>query len=219
MKIKIYVIAAIFAVSISFVSGKYIFKKESGSVIIFNPSTIPFDPDNSIPEGPEDAEITIVEFSDLECPYSIKAYKRIKKVLNHKRYNGKIKYYFKSFPLKRFKNSSLMAKAVLASGLQGKSAEMRERLFYLVSKAPEKGALNYTESITKIVNELGLDERKFRIDSESDEINDRLLSQIEDGKKHSVHAVPTVFINGHMFKGTKSINTYKAVIDRLLLNQ
>ena len=96
---------------------------------------------------------------------------------------------------------------------------MRERLLNLPSKSPKKGTINFRESITRIASELGLNENKFHKDVESEEINDRLMSQIEDGKKHSVRAVPTVFINGHMLKGTKSITTYKAVIDKLLLNK
>lgn len=218
MSFKIYLGIALLSVSVSFVLGRYVFYQDNRSVIIFNPSPVSFDLENTTAQGPQDAPITIVEFSDLECPHSITAHGRINKLLNLKKYNGKIKYYFKSFPLQMHKQAPLLAKAVLAAGLQGKSQEMRERLIKHLSKSRAKNDSKYQELISQTVKELGLDGRKLQEDIASENISTLLAKEITDGKKHDVHALPTVFINGQLLAGTKSIDTYKAIIDKLLLS-
>ncbi len=215
MNIKKIILITLFSVSISFILGSYIFPKGPGSVIVYDPSPVPFDLENCEFQGPKDAKITIVEFSDLECPYSKKAHLRINALVNKKKYYGKIKYYFKSFPLKVHTMAPKMARAVLAAGRQGKSIEMREELFKQLKKKNE--GVNYSNAINQIVNDLGLNAEKFQEDLESEEIRKLIEHEKEDGKRHNVRAVPTVFINGHMLKGTMLRRKYEALVDKLLL--
>ncbi len=214
MNVIKYLLIAILSISASFVLGNYSVPDEAGSVIIFDPSPIPFDLNNCEFQGPEAAKITIVEFSDLECPHSKKTHQRIKSLLNKKRYNGKIRYYFKSFPLKMHAMAPMMARAVLAAGLQGKSVEMREGLFQLAKKKGKK--VNYPNAVNRLADDLGLNVEKFQHDLASEEIRQLADREKEDGTKHNVRAVPTVFINGHMLKGTVQPGKYEALVDKLL---
>ena len=127
-KIYVYICVIFAAVFIPFILGKYVFYREVKSVIIFDPSPIPFELDNCKLEGSNDAEITLIEFSDLECQYSLKTHNRIKKLLAIKKYKDSIKYYFKFFPLEQHKNDKILSKAIIAAGLQGKFKEMREAI-------------------------------------------------------------------------------------------
>ena len=88
---------------------------------MLSPVVTPLQLNGCTVEGNSDAPITVVEFSDLECPYS----SRNHKVMNslNKKYTGKIQYYFRNFPLRSHENAPTMAKAVLAAGEQGKAKD------------------------------------------------------------------------------------------------
>lgn len=78
--------------------------------------------------GPEGAKVTIVEFSDFECPFCIRAYPTIKKILSD--YKGQVRFYYKHYPLTQIHpNAEKAAEASICAGDQGKFWEYHDKLF------------------------------------------------------------------------------------------
>ena len=79
------------------------------------------------PEGPEDATVTIVEFSDFQCPFCGKAEGTVDEVM--KQYAGKVRLVFRHFPLSFHEHAPKAAEAAACAEDQGKFWEMHEKLF------------------------------------------------------------------------------------------
>ena len=94
----------------------------------FEPVPKTIDVTNSQAIGPEGAKIQLVEFSDFECPYCIRAYPTVKQVL--KDYNGQVRFYYKHFPLTQIhQNAQKAAEASLCAADQGKFWEFHDKMF------------------------------------------------------------------------------------------
>ncbi len=137
--------------------------------------------------GNPDAPVTIVLFSDFQCPYCAKMEPLIGRVLET--YPDTVKIVFKHFPLRNHQYASLAALAAIAAQQQGKFWEFHDRIF-----AAQK-ELNQ-QKILDIAKSLGLDIRKFTSDIGKSSVKDQLTKDIRDGKSAGVRGTPTLFING-----------------------
>ncbi|MFH0979579.1 MAG: thioredoxin domain-containing protein [Candidatus Roizmanbacteria bacterium] len=96
----------------------------------FNPIPKQLDLTNTQVTGPTGAKITLLEFSDFECPFCIRAYPTVKQIL--KDYSGQLRLYFKQFPLTQIHtNAQKAAEASLCAADQGKFWEFHDKLFSL----------------------------------------------------------------------------------------
>lgn len=85
-------------------------------------------------EGPKNAKVTIVEFSDFECPYCIRAYPTVKQILSE--YKNDVKFYYKQYPLTQIHpNAQKTAEASLCANDQGKFWEFHDKIFEVEAKA------------------------------------------------------------------------------------
>lgn len=153
--------------------------------------------------GPEQAAVTIVEFSDFQCPYCA----NLSKILNQvaEKYPQDVKHVFKNFPLGMHAFAKPAAKASLAAGAQGKFWEMRQKLF-------DNFRTINQENIIKYATELGLDMEKFQ-QALNDSKYDALVEEdLQDGELADVGGTPTIFINGKRFQGNRSVEGFEAAI-------
>lgn len=96
----------------------------------FNPATQTVDVSNMVFEGPKDAKVTLVEFSDFECPFCIRAYPTVKQILSE--YKNDVKFFYKQFPLTNIHpNAEKAAEASLCALDQGKFWELHDKIFEL----------------------------------------------------------------------------------------
>lgn len=94
----------------------------------FNPVSKTVETNQPVARGPEDAKVTIIEFSDFQCPYCIRAYPTVKKVLST--YNNDVKLVYMQFPLNNIHPFAQKAsEAALCAQDQGKFWEMHDKLF------------------------------------------------------------------------------------------
>jgi hypothetical protein len=93
--------------------------------------------------GPADAAVTIVEYSDYQCPSCRKAHEITTKI--KKQYEGRIRWVFKDFPLDRHKNAKFMAEAGRCAGEQGKFWEYQDKLFTSPKNADARTLKEYGE--------------------------------------------------------------------------
>lgn len=155
-------------------------------------------------KGPESAPVTIVEFSDFECPYCSRGEEVIAEVL--RAYPGKIKLHYRDFPLPMHPNAPKAAEAAHCAGDQGKYWEMHAKLF------ANQRALDVA-SLKGYAKSLGLDQGKFDKCLDGGE----KAKLVEEGKRAGaelgVNGTPAFFINGVMINGAQPFDAFKEVID------
>jgi protein-disulfide isomerase len=137
--------------------------------------------------GAKDAKITLIEFSDFQCPYSKRAQPLIAELL--KAYPDDLQHVYKNFPLRFHKEAMPAAKACLAAGLQGKFWEMEAIVFENPKNLQDK-------DLKKYAREIGLDLEQFEKDFSGEEVDKLVQEDLAEAKKASVTGTPTLFLNG-----------------------
>lgn len=154
--------------------------------------------------GPGDAPITIIEFSDFQCPYCILAVPQIDAVLRN--YPKQVKLIFKEFPLEIHNDAYRAAAAALAAHKQGKFWAMHNALF------AHHNDLSLP-MILEIAKENGLDIERLQRDMDSKEIKTTIETDVQDGEKAGVEGTPTIFINGQRYNGRIELTSLKPLLD------
>lgn len=155
--------------------------------------------------GPANAAVTLVEFSDFECPYCA----RLSPVLDSvvRAYPRDVRLVFKHFPLSFHAQARPAAAAAIAAGRQGKFFEFRTRVM------PNFRSLN-EELYLRVASDLGLDMARFRRDMKlTDQVNAELEADIELGRRVGVEGTPTVFVNGRLAED-RSFGYFAGIIER-----
>ncbi len=153
--------------------------------------------------GPADAPVTIVEFSDYECPFCKRAEDTIKEVIAA--YPGKIRLVYREFPLPNHALGQRASEAALCAGDQNKYWEMHDKLF--------DGESLEAEAVKGYAKELGLDAGKFDGCFDSREKKDAVAASIKAGEAIGVSGTPAFFINGKPISGAVPFERFKEVID------
>jgi len=163
--------------------------------------------ENDAIRGDENAKVTIVEFSDYECPFCKKAEPTMKKIL--KNYEGQVRWVYRDFPMSYHKKAQLAAEASEAAHAQGKYWEYHDLLFKNNDKLGK-------ESLVKYAEELGLDMEQFNSDLESGKYKDEVAKDFADGEAAGVDGTPAFFINGRKVVGAQPYEEFARVIDEEL---
>jgi protein-disulfide isomerase len=159
--------------------------------------------------GSKDAKVTLVEFSDYQCPACGAAYADVEKIVNE--YGDKIYFVYRQFPLPMHKNAKAGAYAAIAAGKQNKYWEMHVKLFENQAKwAEEASPVNTFAGYAK---DLGLNEDQFRKDMASNEVVNLVNEEISKGNALGVNSTPTFFINGQAYPGVLTYTQMKSMID------
>ncbi len=133
------------------------------------------------------ASVTIVEFSDFQCPFCGRAHPLLSEVLRE--LSGRVKLVFKHYPLSGHVRAMPAARAAEAARLQGKFWEMHDLLF------EHQDALEDAD-LERYAQQLQLDMTRFRADMASAEVQRRIESDRAQGGTVGVEATPTIIING-----------------------
>lgn len=168
---------------------------------------VKIDPGSSPAKGPSSAKVTVIEFSDFECPFCSRGKATIDQVL--KAYPNDVKVVFKNLPLPFHKNATPAAKAALAAGKQGKFWEFHDILFENQKTLSDKF---YFDTASK----LGLDIEKFKTDMASEEIAKAIEADKKLAEEHGISGTPGFFVNGVAVKGAYPFDHFKGIIDRWL---
>lgn len=160
------------------------------------------DDDPSI--GPEDAPVTIVEFSDYQCPFCARAEPTIEQVL--KEYEGKVRLVYRDFPLSFHQNAQKAAEATECADEQGKFWEYHDKLF------ENQDALD-VNNLKQYAKDLGLDSSKFDNCLDSGKYTEEVQKDLADGQSLGVSGTPAFFINGRLVSGAQPFSAFKQVID------
>jgi len=157
--------------------------------------------------GPAAARITLVEFSDFQCPFCIAATPQLESVL--KAYPAQVKLAFKEFPLDTHAQAPLAAAAAVAANKQGKFWPMYDGLF------AQKGNLS-RKVVLGLAASAGLDMKRFQQDLDSAEVKRAVERDMSEGEHIGVDSTPTLFMNGQRYNGPITLAALKPVLDQEL---
>ena len=170
--------------------------------------------------GPDDAPITIVEFSDYQCPYCTRWHEETyQQVLDA--YPGQIRFVYRNYPLSFHQNAMLSAQAALCAGEQNQYWAYHDKLF------DEKDLINNPEGTTlelatyvEFATELGLDAAAFETCLSSNKYEEQVQADLDyanslptENGDPAVSGTPTFFINGHRLVGAYPFAYFKQIID------
>jgi len=156
--------------------------------------------------GKEDAEITIVEFSDFQCPYCKRVVPTMKEVL--KKNEGKVRLSFRHNPLPFHKRAMPASKAALAAGEQGKFWEMHDELFNNQKDLSDA-------NILKIAKGLGLNMSEFKKDFKGTKFDAQIQEDMKIAKANGATGTPSFFVNGVFVRGARPAQYFQQVIDKI----
>ncbi|MEW6329226.1 MAG: DsbA family protein [Candidatus Micrarchaeota archaeon] len=163
-----------------------------------------FDLAGKTARGDASAQITIVEYSDFQCPFCGRSVPTVEKILED--YDGKVKLYFKHFPLGFHQYAQKAAEASECAGDQGKFWEYHDKLF------ANQQALTTTD-LKKYATDLGLDAAKFNTCLDTGAKASVVQADFAEGSANGVGGTPTFFINGKEVVGAQPYDAFKTVID------
>ena len=162
--------------------------------------------DNHI-RGDFNAEITLVEFSDFECPFCERHYPTVNKILSE--YEGKVRLVYKHFPLGFHKNAQKAAEASECAAEQGKFWEYHDKLF-------ENQPVGYSlEKFKQWAKDTGLNTSKFNNCLDSGKFAQKVKDDYQEGVEKGVNGTPATFVNGKLVSGAVPYNSLKEIIDNI----
>jgi protein-disulfide isomerase len=157
--------------------------------------------------GPKDAKVTIVEFSDFECPFCSRAAAVASQI--KEKYGDKVRFVFRQFPLSFHKAADGAAQASLAAHSQGKFWEFHDQLFQNQKQLDRQSLEGYAKAV-------GLNVDKFKQELDSKQHAERVEADVKMGNEVAVQGTPTMFINGKRVANPTDFDAVAKDIDAAL---
>ncbi|MCC6277400.1 MAG: thioredoxin domain-containing protein [Oligoflexia bacterium] len=159
-------------------------------------------------KGNKGAKVTIVEFSDFQCPFCRRGRDRLNEIVS--KYGDKVQIYFRHFPLESIHPHAFKAsEASICAREQGKFWEYHDLLFDQQDKLEEKDLLAHAET-------LKLDTKAFGECLKSGKGAAEIRADMEEATKIGVNSTPTFFVNGFAVRGAQPLEAFSERIDELL---
>ncbi len=157
--------------------------------------------------GPQNAPITLVEFSDFQCPYCAAAVPEIKALLNA--FPTQVKFIYKQYPLEIHSQADLAAAAAIAAQKQDKFWPMHDALYDHYQDLSRK-------SILALAQKAGLNMERFENDIDSTEVRETVVRDVQDGNDAGVEGTPSLYVDGQRYNGPILMSALKPVVSEEL---
>jgi protein-disulfide isomerase len=174
--------------------------------IALEPPKVDVSVDDDPVRGAKDALVTIIEFSDFECPYCRRVQPTLKRLL--KEYEGQVRLVFRDFPLSIHKNAQKAAEAAQCAGEQDKFWPFHDKLF-------EQTALSL-DDLKKYAGDMGLDMDKFTTCLDTGKYAQEVAGDMQDGQAVGVNSTPSFFVNGQPLSGAVPYERFQELVDAAL---
>jgi len=163
--------------------------------------------DDDTIKGDKNAPVTIVEWSDFECPFCTRFYQNTLGQIDEQYIKtGKVKLVYRDFPLGFHKNAQKAAEAAECADEQNKFWEMHDKLF-------DNGVSGGVSSFKQFASELDLDTSKFNDCLDSGKMADEVKKDLSDGSAAGIRGTPGFIINGQLVSGAQPFEAFKQVIE------
>ena len=165
--------------------------------------------------GDPDAPVTIIEFSDFQCPFCRIFWRDTLPSIEKEYINtGKVRFVYRDYPLPSHPMAVSFAEATECADDQDSYWEMHDMIFEEQEKLGEGTITSITaEELSEWADELDLDVEEFDACMEEHKYLDEISKDTEDGNKAGVSGTPIFFINGEMVRGALPFESFKTVID------
>lgn len=183
-----------------------IFKENQESLALEQVRKIAEGDENNFWIGSDDPKITIVEFSDFECPYCAQTFPKIREL--SLKYKDKIKVIYRDTPL--HDNSIELSKAARCAGVQDKFWIMHDKLFQ------NQGKLESRNNILNLAQSIGLDVTKFNSCLDSNTHMQYIQKDFSDATSLGINGTPTWYVNGNKLEGDVPMEVWEKIIKKLL---
>ncbi len=157
-------------------------------------------------QGPTDAKVTLIEYSDFECPYCSKQFDTMAQI--KAAYPKDVRIVFRHFPLSFHANAEKAAEASECASDQGKFWEMYDKIF----AANKAGAMS-VDAWKQAAKDLGLDTTKFNNCLDKGDKAARVAEDQAEGSNAGVGGTPATFINGQLIEGALPFDSFKQAIE------
>ncbi len=162
--------------------------------------------------GDKNAKVSIIEYSDFECPFCKQFHPIVKSMIDE--YKGKVSWVYRQFPLDSIHpNARKEAEASECAAEQGKFWEFTDKIF---ERTKSNGYGFALDDLPKLAKELGLDTNKFNQCFTSSKYASHVEEQLQSGIKAGVKGTPGSFINGLEIPGAVPAQELKKVVDQAL---
>lgn len=151
--------------------------------------------------GPATAPLTVVEFSDFECPHCRDAAPVIKALI--KKFPGEVRVVFKHFPLNLHVMARDAAVATEAANRQGKFWEMHDKVFENQDHLSQ-------DTLKDLARQIGLDLKQYEKDVTDPVLAARVEASRKEGEVLGINSTPTVFVNGRRFGLRRTLENFEA---------
>lgn len=178
-------------------------REKTAVEILLQPPRVSIDVAESPRRGPADAPVTIVEFSDYQCPYCKRVQPTLKEILS--RYGDQVSLVFKDLPLNIHPQAEPAAQAARCAGDQGKFWEYHDKLFTAATLEPA--------AYPKIAESLGLDAEKFKQCVDSGKHKAAVQADYQLAVASGASSTPSFYINGIPVTGAQPLESFAQVID------
>ena len=187
--------------------------QSKSSTLVPTPKAVRYDvPAGDAPAlGPANAKVTVIEFSDFECPFCRQWQQEVYPQLMAA-YGDKIRFVYRNFPLSGHASAIPAAEASLCANEQGKYWEYHDKLFSM--ELPLE-----TASYQKYASDLGLDTSKFNTCLSTHRYLAKIQADVDFATKLGVDQTPTFFIDGLAVLGAQPFSFFQQVIDQELAGQ
>lgn len=159
--------------------------------------------------GKDDAKVTIVEFSDFQCPFCAQGKERLAEL--KKKYGKKIRIVYKNFPLPMHPDARPAAEAAMCVNEQSsdKFWKYHDVLFEHQDKLS-------SDDLKKYAKEVGVNEKKFDECFSAKKYASVIDASMEEARKFGVNSTPTFFVNSQPVRGAKKVSEFSELIDEAL---
>lgn len=153
--------------------------------------------------GPEDAPVTIVMFSDFECPYCRVGHETMAQL--ETMYAGKIRFAYKPYPLPIHSQAIFAALAARSAQAQGKFWSFHDKLFNQEGLA--------TETLMRYASESGMDTEALSKDLAELRWGPEVVADMRQARRLGVNSTPTFFVNGRELSGAQPVEVFTSIIE------
>lgn len=182
-------------------------KNSNMQVLLEEPRLPSFNNANNAPSiGSNEAPVSIIEFSDFQCPYCRDVGGTIKQVLRN--YGSDVRIIFKHLPLDIHAEAFASARAAFCAGEQGFFWQYHDALFSAETFSPE--------AFSKMASELGLSIPNFQACLSSEVSRTAILKDMREAKQFGINTTPTFIVNGVLVRGAIGLEEFKTIIGREL---
>ena len=162
---------------------------------------------NSPSKGPKTAPVELIEFSDFQCPYCLRADPTVRQVLAT--YGDKIRFVYRHYPLPSHPSARPAAEAAACAGEQGQFWPYHDLLFANPSKLSDADLKQHASA-------LGLNTGQFNSCVDTHKPKGLIDADVKAGEEAGVNGTPAFYINGRMLSGAQPYDLFKRIIDEEL---